>query len=770
MIRNRDIVALVMIVILSRMAWDESTESLSASANLAFYFPRKSTTSAVVSAMDLDGDGTNEALAVVSPMSQSSWVLEVLDLKRLHQQRKSTLLAPFRPSVLFTSKPVTLTTPKDENTSVAPIKLSAGHLVLASSQTTTNQVHPKAQGNPDINDSNRHYFCGTDWHDASERCGVPCPGGQSSECPDNERCFADTPCDIMNVQMPQVQDSSVEYRLTPGGGLPSLMTLWSNGDLTLHSLLQETESEEQQTKKRRVRNKELELRQQWQVNTFPPNTNASDSILWEEANILFLDTYSSQQAGAENGMIVVSGTYYLDGANKRGSNSFVVALDALTGKLLWDNFINGDLFSVEDAPLLPLVRGTNSFARRRSRVPALQEEHDRLEVLPNCAVVLKHHLKEILPFSYWGSQDASLKATHLDWKKRDHHKRHHQQSSKQKDRRTSKLSPYKKAGSKHKHPILGRPNVLVVQSQGGLQIRSLKNGSPLCHMNLNEDTVYSDLNNDGIIDQVQLLLDSKRGSSPSNEQWIQQLADKIKNTRKDLKEKGATQNLLKTHPNLCHAMVLSGVPANEELFSTSLCRTSRGNADSLGEYPVGPSLDYVAPIVVESLSGRRNTRDIIVALNNGMVHRLQGRSGRREWSTIGSRHYDNFPTWEMTKENSNALLARLPSKNVVPAVQPVLLAGENSLAILSVKNGALLASATFPQTSIGRPVLAEVSGDGTTDVLVLSTDGIWGYHLSVYPGSRVALRIMTGLLFLGLLLAVLTNRFGQKKGKRSTDI
>jgi hypothetical protein len=769
MIRNRDIVALVMIVILSRMAWDDSTESLSASANLAFYLPRdKSTTSSVVTPMDVDGDGTNEALAMVKSQG-STWVLEILDLKRLHQQSKTTLLAPFRPSVLFTSEPVTLT--NASSSSAVPVKLSTGHLVIANPRKKTTIVHPKVENNPDITDTNRKYFCGKDWHDASERCGTPCPEGQSSECPDDEKCFADTPCDVLNYETND-EVGSLEFLLTPGGGLPSLMTLWSNGDMTLHSLMQDKELsiEEGNTKKRSKSNRnKLELRQQWHVNIFPPNT-VSDDILWEEASILFLDTFSSQQAGAENGILVVSGSYYLDGSQKRGSNSFVLALDAMSGKMLWENFINENMFGEQNMPL-PLARGSTSFARRRSRVPALQDnEGGMVEVLPNCAVVLKHHLKEVLPFSYFGPQDANLKATHLDWTKRDHHKTQHMSKhDKQKGHDNHKRK--KKWHDKHKHPIVGRPNVLVAQSQGSLQIRSLKNGSPLCHMSLLEETVYSDLNNDGIMDQVQVLLDSKR-TSPRNEKWIWQLTDKIKNNRKELKDNGARQQLLKTHPNLCHAMVLSGVPANEELFSTSLCGTSRGNSNmnNLGDHPVSASLDYVAPVIVESLSGRRNTRDIIVALNNGMVHRLQGRSGRREWTTIGSQHYDNFPTWEMTKEQSNALLTKISSKNVAPAIQPLLLAGENSLAILSVKTGAVLASASFPQTSISRPILAEVSGDGTTDVLIFSTDGIWGIQLSVHAGSRVALRILTGLLFMGLMLAVLANRFGQKKDKRSTDI
>ena len=38
MLRNRDVLALIMALLLSRMAWVDRTESLSASANLAFSF------------------------------------------------------------------------------------------------------------------------------------------------------------------------------------------------------------------------------------------------------------------------------------------------------------------------------------------------------------------------------------------------------------------------------------------------------------------------------------------------------------------------------------------------------------------------------------------------------------------------------------------------------------------------------------------------------------------------------------------------------------
>lgn len=247
------------------------------------------------------------------------------------------------------------------------------------------------------------------------------------------------------------------------------------------------------------------------------------------------------------------------------------------------------------------------------------------------------------------------------------------------------------------------------------------------------------------------------------DKWVWGLVSRLQKDREDMKEQGKSKKLMNLNPNLCHALVLSGLPVREELFSTSLCGKPH---DRIGDHP-SASLDSVSPVVVESLSGRRNTRDVIFALNNGMVHRLQGSSGRKEWVVAG-KHHDNFPTWE-EGSSQNALLTRIQSSNVSPSIRPVLLAGENSLVVLSVKNGSILASAPFPQTSTSRPVLAEVSGDGTTDVMVMTADAIWGFQVSVRPGSPVFLRIMVGLLGFFLLLAVLRNRFGQRKDKRATD-
>jgi hypothetical protein len=164
MLRNRDIVALILALILSRMAWDDGTESLSASANLAFFFSRDQVM--VISPMDVDGDGTNEAIAVAKavPNKGETFALEIMDLKPLHTFGKRHL-APFRPNVLFSSKEI-----NDDN--AHPIHITSGQVLISKHGTAKSpKVKHIFPDNVEINDRNRHYFCGTDWHDAASKCG-----------------------------------------------------------------------------------------------------------------------------------------------------------------------------------------------------------------------------------------------------------------------------------------------------------------------------------------------------------------------------------------------------------------------------------------------------------------------------------------------------------------------------------------------------------------------------------------------------------------------
>jgi hypothetical protein len=472
-------------------------------------------------------------------------------------------------------------------------------------------------------------------------------------------------------------------------------------------------------------------------------------------------------------MIVVSGSFFSKGKPDPRERAYVtIALDSYTGKPLWKVHFSDPTQNIKPPPL-PALRGETSFARRRSNIARLMQADSSsasASALPNCLTLLKRHIKEVLPYSYWGPNDAGLAAIHLNQKKKTHDSSNHLASKPHEERPALSTNAKKKWHHRfHKrkhnlnqqnHPMQGKPNALVAQTRGGLQIRSLKNGKALCHLSLLEETLYSDFNNDGVIDQVQILLNSKK-NRPSDK-FVWNLVGKLEKEHQELKESGANKKvLMESMPQLCHAMALSGIPAKEEIFSAPICGTAQERAG------VNPHvrLDGLNPLVVESLNGRRNTRDVIVAVNNGMVHRLHGTTGRKEWSLSGS-HHENFPTWD-TKSH-NALLARVQSHLLPPPIRPILLAGENSLAVLSAKTGVILASAVFPQVSRLRPILADVSGDGSTDVMVLTEDGVWGFQISVHPGSPVVLRIVVGLLLMGLMLAVIRNRYG-RQDRRSTD-
>ena len=154
---------------------------------------------------------------------------------------------------------------------------------------------------------------------------------------------------------------------------------------------------------------------------------------------------------------------------------------------------------------------------------------------------------------------------------------------------------------------------------------------------------------------------------------------------------------------------------------------------------------------------------VIVALNNGMISRYHVPTGKRLFQTTLSTRVSDVPTWGDVLDAAS--LSVLESRKG----RALLLTGDNAMVLLSLRSGKVLAEAAFPQTSLDRPIVADVSGDGTPDVIIHSADAIWGYHVVVQSGASTLFRIIVGLLLMGIALALLRNKFGQKGDKRSTD-
>lgn len=868
MLRNRDVVAAVLALILTRMAWNDQAENLSASLHLSFYFPFAKDQVAPAS-FDLDGDGTAESIVTVKSDAPQSYVLQVLDLKPLHSSynAKTALGAPFQPQELLRSEPIQVEMEADGFSK--PLQIVTGQVMVRGVARAKSEFDFEGMSS---DERTRHYFCGSDWHDASSKCATPCPSGTADGCPENERCYADTPCDANNMKRNSNDVHEDSHHLTPAGGLPSAFTVWSNGQVTMHSLTSTKDEPEnaddplnpknltvsavQAALKRKLTKKKtpLELQEMWTAKAFP--TMAKQIRNPARVQLTFLDTFDAIP-DARHGMLIVSGDLSTEEGQVRQLGEepedpmkvprFVVALDAMTGEILWDSLQNFEQ-KPEEEVLLPvrLERGSSSLARRRSKIAQLDDSmssatagdgNEKQGVLPNCMTGYRYSLlgaTDAMPYAYWGPADAGVRAVHLDHsntqRKFHRHEQHHahkhrtplsSSSSSAQNHQPGATSPHhhhhrhlhktdkKGTSAKSKqswhtalmnprkrqqhmgkhggHVHYGRPNVVVNYHAGGLHVHSLQNGHPLCHLSMLEESLYVDLQRDGVLDSIQVITNGKNlvmdpTTGTYADPWVANLAKRIDDL--DTKEKTPIEKARDAKKayhrssRLCHALALSGMPAREELFSTPLCGTSGNKLNRDGEnqdHPWTP-VHAAPPLVVESMyqQHRHREKDVIFAMSNGVVSRVRGGTGRRQWKLNG-KNAENFPTWGRWEATHTVSFTRLQVDDyeVAPSARPLLLVGESSMAVLSATSASVLASANIPQRSLRRPVLADVSGDGVTDVMVITADAIWGYQVLVRTGASIFFRILVGLLMMGILLALLRNRYGgtsvRDRYKRSTD-
>jgi len=331
---HRDFIAVICAIILARLShtYTSGSESLSASIDLSFYTDFTShvtRTSASGSSggsreydykiakpvpFDLDGDGIIEAIVVacasnLKDSGSQEWGLKVLDLKPLHHEKlHDASSAPFYPDAIFTTK----------GRDAVPVKMMTGQIILQ-------DVHPLKKDPQDDVPSN-HCYCGTSWHDASSKCSTHCPSGSQSDCAPGETCFADTSCGINNSKE---EGKKVEdYVKTPINGLPSVATVWSNGDVSLHSITIIANSSA-------VENK-LGLVEMWNVNPFdsPSSSSAradsdghSDWLDFVEVDLI-LETHAPV---GTYGALVVAARLNQDAFSDESSTLYF-ALDAFTGE------------------------------------------------------------------------------------------------------------------------------------------------------------------------------------------------------------------------------------------------------------------------------------------------------------------------------------------------------------------------------------------------------------------------------------------------------
>jgi hypothetical protein len=778
--------------------------------------------------LDVDGDGAAEAWVVLRGGQKSdgtdSYQVQVLDLKR-NLYSSSTGDAAGSSSVLyagggpFLPPPLVESSPEYHTNMSLPVAVATGHLpVMARNESARaagedSQVeNSKNDGNDvRIDDRNRRYFCGRDWHDATTRCGTPCPRGDSSSCPDDERCFADTECDYYEHLKKQQQEkerggswlglahSAAASLLTPAGSVPVVVTAWERGHITCDGILVNNVT------------KRLEVRNLWTVQPIPAlNLTLSKhgreaesydplrdplSPLGADLFTTKVDWIDAPTSGTSHGMILLTASMLLDDEDDEVTR-FVIALNARTGEVIWETLSEQvDAREVKEVVLLPVSAGAVSSAARRRTVAHRSASSSQLLFrarAPDCLHSFKRSLLEsALPYVHWTEDDVKSRVLHFDPQvklrhqlehdltKQRSHSKHKTPSNRWWDSHRRQQPPSSLSRRQQQlHPKRGRPNVVITSTGTGLSVRSLKNGHELCRLSLWDRTLYADLNHDGMLDSVHIVTMHHRlyddDSVDPKRSWISQLAARVNEEHQQQRKPGKPgkeQEVERSSVSLCHLQALSGLPSTEELFSVNVCAADKKRRGSgIDQQLKIPQEDYdflqaAPPLLVEGRGRNRRGHDVVTAVS-GVVTRIDGETGKKQWQVT-----DSLPVWD---QDDTVLLTRVelvdaPTLMIPPRARPILLVGEDGMLLLSPA-GRKLASIKFPQPSLARPVLMDVNGDGVMDVVVTTTDAIWAYPIHLRATSTSLFRMAVGFVLLGILLSLLRNRFQQNPGKRATDL
>jgi hypothetical protein len=786
LIRHRDIGAAICAIILSRLCYmySQGSESLQATINLSFYTQYTSIhkhenadnadNQKIINynvarplPFDLDGDGIVEAIIVPVPItvpitvpvpaaetttssssdssssSTASWTLQVMDLKPLHSTHESYIddegLLPLYPEAILSSNAK----------QYVPVKMTTGQIFVSESKHYSSSVAAKL--NPKEN-----YYCGKTWHHANDLCTYPCPTGLQSVCPDGEICFADTSCGDKRKQeqKKKEQDAYVKNHLN---GVPAVATIWSNGNVTLHGITRTADQ----------KSEGLELVEMWSVNPF--GKEGQDMTSWIEFIEVELLFEKNAPVG-KHGALVVAARYHVDiilheqgqGQQDQGGSqdeiqkesSMYFALDAFTGEVLWQNDARhrhhsdrrkNDTDPDHHLPLSSMGRRRSRLSRYTEAVRKIDESESSEDCLHHFGDLISDEATGVLPHSFWHQHvdrgslewDTMLVSSHFDRRRR----------RRRKDNEIDLKAPgwlaheisggANRNGKTHKERQLqfGHPNVVVFHNRYGINVLSLRNGKQICHLSLLENMLHTDINRDGKVDKIEVAMSNpaEAASSP------------------------------------CHAIVSSGTSET----TIDICDDRNGQPKNEAKLTHG--LSATPPLVVESYDNDVMTYDIVFALNNGLLKRYDIH-GRRKWTARGS--IDDIPSWDQGPGAHNGYLFRIDFdgtstyKISAAAQRPILLSGDDSMALYTAGGGRLLDKARFPQTFVGKPLLQDLNGDGTTDVLITTVDGVWGYCVEITQGGSAFLRIINGLLASFVVVAFLFAYFEDPSivSRRSTDV
>ncbi|ONK73652.1 uncharacterized protein A4U43_C04F33860 [Asparagus officinalis] len=301
------------------------------------------------------------------------------------------------------------------------------------------------------------------------------------------------------------------------------------------------------------------------------------------------------------------------------------------------------------------------------------------------------------------------------------------------------------------------PNVVVAHQKEGIEAVHLASGRTICKLHLPEGGLHADINGDGVLDHVQVV-----GGHGAEQRVVT-----------------GSMEVLKP----CWAIATSGVPVREQLFNASICHHALFNlfqhdSRSFGRSVDVGTLEVATPILVHRDDGQKHKRrshgDVVFLTNRGEVTSyspgLHGEGAIWRWQLTSGATWSNLPSPSGMMED--AVVPTLKSFRLrIHDHHEVIIAGGDQEAVIISPRGSMLATIELPESPTHSLVLEDFTGDGLTDIVLLTSGGVYGFVQVRQPGALFfstlvgCLIVIMGVIFVSQYL----NSGGKSKPRVSTE-
>ena len=303
------------------------------------------------------------------------------------------------------------------------------------------------------------------------------------------------------------------------------------------------------------------------------------------------------------------------------------------------------------------------------------------------------------------------------------------------------------------------PNVVVAHEKEGIEAVHLASGRTICKLHLTEGGLHADINGDGVLDHVQVV-----GANGIEQTVV-----------------SGSMEVLKP----CWAVATSGVPVREQLFNVSICHYNNFNLFHHGDFSRSfgrtfdtTGLEVATPILLQRDDGHKHRRgshgDIIFLTSRGEVTSyspgLLGHDAIWRWQLSTGATWSNLPSPSGMMENIVVPTLKAFSLRAYDPKQVIIAGGDLEAVVISASGG-LLASIELPAPPTHALVLEDFNGDGLTDIILVTSGGVYGFVQTRHPGALFfstlvgCLIVVIGVIFVSLHL----NSSNSGKPRASTD-